>query len=67
MVDQMKKDTPALYETLITERNENWMSRLTEILEGEKRPMVVVGAGHVVGESGLLEMLKAQGYQLEQL
>jgi len=67
MVDQMQTDTPALYETLITERNENWMSRLTELLDGDKRPMVVVGAGHVVGESGLVEMLKAQGYQLQQL
>lgn len=67
MVEQMRADAPALYEGLITERNQNWMPRLTELLASEKRLMVVVGTGHLVGERGLVEMLKAKGYQLEQL
>lgn len=67
MIDQMRADTPALYETLIVERNENWTSRLTEMLNGDRRPMVVVGAGHLVGDDGLIKTLEAKGYQLEQL
>lgn len=67
MVDQMKEDTPALYEMLITERNESWMAQITELLASEKRPMVVVGAGHVVGENGLVAMLEAKGHQVQQL
>ncbi len=67
MVEQMQNDAPALYERLITERNETWMSRLTEMLGAEGLPMIVVGAGHVVGGNGLVELLRENGYQVEQL
>ncbi|MCS3697095.1 TraB/GumN family protein [Salinibacter ruber] len=67
MVEQMKNDAPALYERLITERNATWMPRLTEILESEALPMIVVGAGHVVGANGLVELLREKGYRVEQL
>ena len=67
MVEQMKNDAPALYERLITERNATWMSRLTEILASEPLPMIVVGAGHVVGANGLVELLREKGYRVEQL
>jgi len=67
MINQMRADVPELYKTLIVERNKRWMSRLTEMLKEESHPMVVVGAGHLVGEDGLVKMLEAEGYQLEQL
>lgn len=55
-----------LYQRLLVERNKNWMPKL-EAFFSRKRPVfVVVGAAHLVGPDGLLTMLKAKGYTLEQ-
>lgn len=66
MQDEMRANFPALYQTLIVERNQNWMPTITDLLAGEQRPMIVVGAGHVVGEDGLVAMLREEGYTVEQ-
>jgi hypothetical protein len=59
------KDDPVMYQRLLVERNRNWIPKL-EALVGRSRPFVVVGAAHLVGPDGLLSMLKAKGYQVEQ-
>ena len=64
--DEMKTDFPGLYQTLIVERNQNWMSSINDLLASEKRPMIVVGAGHVVGEDGLVAMLREEGHTVQQ-
>jgi uncharacterized protein len=60
------KQDPVIYQRLLVERNRSWMPKL-EALVGRSRPFVVVGAAHLVGPDGLLAMLKAKGYQVEQL
>jgi uncharacterized protein YbaP (TraB family) len=61
------KTQPQLYARLLVERNRNWLPKI-EALFGRARPaLVVVGAAHLVGSDGLLQMLKAKGYTLEQL
>jgi uncharacterized protein YbaP (TraB family) len=37
------------------------------MLQGTDDALVVVGAAHLVGKQGVLEMLKAKGYSIEQL
>ena len=56
---------PALYERLIVARNAAWLALLQDRLEGSGRTVVVVGAGHLVGEVGLPERLRALGYEVE--
>lgn len=56
---------PALYERLIVARNAAWLAQLQDRLEGSGRTVVVVGAGHLVGEVGLPERLRALGYEVE--
>lgn len=55
------------YKTFVTDRNERWLKIFEELLQETKTHMVVVGAGHLPGKSGLLELLKEKGYTLEQL
>ncbi|MFB6230888.1 MAG: TraB/GumN family protein [Salinibacter sp.] len=64
--DEMQTNFPNLYQALIVERNQNWMPRITDLLAGEQRPMIVVGAGHVVGEDGLVAMLREKGCTVQQ-
>jgi len=59
-------DNPAAYNSLITERNRNWMPQLDACLRRSSPCFVIVGAAHLVGPQGLLAMLQQRGYRLEQ-
>jgi len=58
---------PDLYQRLLVERNRNWLPKLEALFGRKGRAMVVVGAAHLVGPDGVLAMLKAKGYKVEQL
>jgi uncharacterized protein len=58
---------PALYRSLVTVRNANWVPRIEEMLHGEGNCLVVVGSLHLVGDGGLLELLRKDGYTATQL
>jgi uncharacterized protein YbaP (TraB family) len=60
------KKYPAVYQSLIVERNNNWMPQLEKCLARTTPCMVVVGAAHVVGPDGLLALLRRKGYRVEQ-
>lgn len=58
---------PALYRPLVTDRNQHWLPQVEELLKGHGNSLVVVGALHLVGEGGLLELLRKKGYKITQL
>jgi uncharacterized protein YbaP (TraB family) len=55
-----------IYEKLIYERNSTMASRIEGFLKTGGRYFVVVGAGHLVGKKGIIELLKKKGYSVEQ-
>jgi hypothetical protein len=57
---------PQLYQRLLVERNKNWMPTLDALFSRKGHALVVVGAAHLVGPDGLVAMLKAKGYTVEQ-
>ena len=61
------KSDPLMYQRLLVERNKNWMPKIEALFARRGRTMVVVGAAHLVGPDGVLAMLKAKGYTVEQL
>jgi uncharacterized protein YbaP (TraB family) len=58
---------PALYDALVTDRNRHWEPLIERLLQGDENCLVVVGALHLVGSGGLLELLRAHGYRDTQL
>lgn len=57
---QSLKDSPEtkpLYVKLFDERNAQMARKITELLKTDKTYFIVVGAGHLVGETGLLAQL----------
>jgi uncharacterized protein YbaP (TraB family) len=60
------KQEPQLYQRLLVERNKNWLPKLETLFARNGRAFVVVGAAHLVGSDGLIAMLKAKGYTVEQ-
>lgn len=47
------------------ERNLNWNEQLKEILPKDEPIFIAVGAGHLPGKNGLIELLRKQGYTVE--
>ena len=60
-------DHETLFDRLVTQRNVRWLPQIDELFQGDIDALVVVGSLHLVGEQGLIEMLKAKGYEVEQL
>src|SRR6185312_14457851 len=48
---------------LLKNRNKNWVKQLKEIMKN-KSVFVAVGAGHLVGDAGLINLLKKAGYKV---
>lgn len=58
---------PALYRALSAGRNADWARALAPLLERGNRPLVAVGAAHMLGEDGLPALLAAQGYSVRRI
>ncbi|MEL7190293.1 MAG: TraB/GumN family protein, partial [Pseudomonadota bacterium] len=56
---------PELREALLVERNEDWVDTLSALLKDPERPLVAVGAAHLVGPESLPALLEQQGYSIE--
>jgi len=58
---------PNLKKRFLTDRNKQWEKRLIAQLKTSETTMVIVGAAHLVGKEGLIELLRKKGYKVEQL
>jgi len=63
--EQTKCDsTPEEEDALIYNRNANWAKLMPQIM-ADKATFFAVGAGHLPGEKGVLQLLKNAGYMIE--
>jgi uncharacterized protein YbaP (TraB family) len=67
VLEDMREKYPSIYKTLLLNRNSAWLPKLNELLTTEPVEFVLVGAGHLVGEGGVLALLKESGCTVEQL
>ena len=68
MAAEMRRDYPALYRKINVARNDAWLSKLQQQLDGRSDDaLVVVGALHLLGEDGVVEKLRAKGYRVERI
>ena len=51
-------------ELLLYRRNENWTKKLEELMP-EKSLVIAVGAGHLPGKRGVINLLRKSGYKVE--
>ena len=66
-VEDMRSETPELYDSLLLQRNLMWIPLIDQMLDDGDTEFVLVGAAHLVGEDGLLELLANKGYEIRQL
>lgn len=60
-LNDAKRDAPAMMERLLTDRNKRWIPKIKELANGDRPVLVIVGAGHLVGESSVVDLLKEEG------
>lgn len=67
---RLREQYPDLYERINADRNRAWLTRLQALLdEGghDQDALVVVGAMHLLGDDGVVALLRAEGYDVERL
>lgn len=68
MALDMKREYPALYRNINVARNDRWVPKLEARLQaGQGTTLVVVGTLHLLGADGVVEKLRARGYQVERI
>jgi uncharacterized protein YbaP (TraB family) len=53
-------------DVLLDQRNKNWIPKIEKMLEKET-VFIAVGAGHLAGKNGVVNLLKAAGYTVKPL
>ncbi|MCX6583084.1 MAG: TraB/GumN family protein [Candidatus Aminicenantes bacterium] len=57
----------AMYKKLLDVRNENMVEKIISYLKSAKKYFVIVGAGHMVGKRGIVQLLQEKGFTVTQL
>ncbi|WP_417308681.1 TraB/GumN family protein [Devosia sp.] len=64
---QLTPRDAATYERLITDRNERWLEPIEQMLAENSDALVVVGAGHLIGDAGVPALLADKGYTVTRI
>jgi len=51
------------YDILLYNRNRNWIVKLKDLLP-RKSMVIAVGAGHLPGENGVINLLRKEGFKV---
>jgi uncharacterized protein len=62
LVAPLSRDYPDLYQSLFVERNRKMTAAIKGYLKTTGKYLVIVGAGHLVGPEGILQLLQGEGY-----
>ena len=64
---EMAEKTPHSYRLLGRDRNLKWLPQLRGLLDEGGTHLVIVGAMHLLGEDGLVELLRQRGVKVERV
>jgi len=64
-IDDMEKSYPEIYQSLVLQRNKNWIPKIEAMLKNKDVEFILVGAAHLAGPEGLVAQLQSEGYKVE--
>ena len=67
LTGQVRKESPELYRTIFTQRNETFAHAVEGFLAGDKTVLLTVGAGHLAGPDNVRDLLAARGITVERV
>jgi uncharacterized protein len=66
-LNQDERNDPEMFYRMFARRNARWLPQIERLTHETFNCLVIVGAGHLVGQHGLIETLRQRGYRIEQL
>ncbi|HYG22709.1 MAG TPA: TraB/GumN family protein [Verrucomicrobiae bacterium] len=67
VLNESMRDAPGIYSKFLTDRNRRWLPEVQKLIDSGTNSVVIVGAGHLVGPDGLVDLLQKRGAKLKQL
>ena len=67
ILNEGRERNPQFYQTMIDRRNRQWVEVLIGRMRETECMMVLVGAGHLLGDSGLVRLLEDRGARVTQV
>jgi uncharacterized protein YbaP (TraB family) len=61
------QEFPVLKAKLFEERNQRWIQKIEPWLQDNEDYLIIVGAGHLLGEGSVIQLLQKKGYIPAQL
>ncbi len=56
-----------VYKKILDDRNEKMVEKIISYFKTDKKYFIVVGAAHMVGRKGIIQLLKEKGFRVKQL
>jgi len=57
---------PGIYDRFFTDRNKMWVKKIETLMKQNDNVLIIVGAGHLVGNNSVTALLKKKGYRVIQ-
>ena len=67
IINEMREISPAAHESLIVQRNKNMVEKIELYMKDKEKTFIIVGAAHLLGKEGIIELLKNKKYSLKRL
>lgn len=64
LLEKFKNTTPRLYQAMFEQRNQLMVKRIEQINQQHSALMVAVGALHLYGTNGVIDLLEGKGYSI---
>ena len=64
-IKEMKDASPALYQSVLVDRNTDWANQIQTLLEGSGTAFIAVGAAHLTGDDSVQAILQKRGVTVE--
>lgn len=64
-ITEMKEASPALYQSVLVDRNTDWANQIQTLLEGAGTAFIAVGAAHLTGDDSVQAILQKRGVTVE--
>src|SRR5262249_18337199 len=66
LLNEATQDAPVIFKRFVADRNRRWLAKIQELARGKENAIVIVGAAHLVGKEGVVELLRQRGLKLTQ-
>jgi len=67
MLNESMNESPELLERLLYARNRNWAKGIGTRMQKPGTIMIAVGAGHLVGRESVIDLLRANGFDIKRI